>query len=220
MNLMIQKLWEQPEFYFTWVLVVMFSICLHEAAHAWTAAWRGDHTASSAGFLTLNPLRVMGPMSLIMLAVVGIAWGAVPVNRAALRTRWNVGLVSFAGPAANLLLAGGFAVLTAVLALLQPHLLQRGILDNALLLTTVGIQANLFLFLFNMIPVPMLDGYDVLAMVVRPMERWRSRFGGAAALVVILLIMSPVGGRLWVATDLIGNFMVRSAVLAMKPWLG
>lgn len=217
---MIENLWENPELYFTWVLVVMFSICLHEAAHAWTAAWRGDATAAGSGFLTLNPLRVMGPFSMVMLAVVGIAWGAVPVNRAALRNRWNAGLVSFAGPAANLLLAAGFAVALGILLLLQPHVRQEGLLDNATAVVSVGIQANLFLFLFNMIPVPMLDGYDVAAMFVPALTRWRERAGGAATLVVILLIMSPAGRVLWTATDVMAKVMVGGVVLAVRPWLG
>ena len=68
-------------------LVVVFSICLHEFFHAWTALQFGDTTAADRGHLTLNPLRQMGPMSIIMFLLLGFAWGAVPVNPAFLRAR-------------------------------------------------------------------------------------------------------------------------------------
>ena len=86
------------------LLVVVFSVCLHEYAHARAALWQGDATAAEQGHLTLNPLKQMGPMSLIMLLIIGIAWGAVPVNPGRMRHRYSDALVSFAGPATNLAL--------------------------------------------------------------------------------------------------------------------
>ncbi|MCX6995813.1 MAG: site-2 protease family protein, partial [Kiritimatiellaeota bacterium] len=79
MNFFIVQAWEQPFFFFAWVGIVTFSICVHEFAHAWMALRCGDDTAARAGHLSLNPFRQMGPSSLIALLVVGIAWGAVPV---------------------------------------------------------------------------------------------------------------------------------------------
>ena len=79
-GLFITRLFEEPYYTFIWLLVIVFSICCHEFAHAWTALHQGDPTAAEQGHLTLNPLKQMGVFSLIMLAIMGIAWGAVTVN--------------------------------------------------------------------------------------------------------------------------------------------
>lgn len=80
MNLFITQLFEDPQRFFIWLLVVIFSICCHEFMHAWAALKQGDPTAADEGHLTLNPMKQMGPFSLVMLAVCGIAWGRVPVR--------------------------------------------------------------------------------------------------------------------------------------------
>ncbi len=104
MRLFIFYMSESPAYYFSWVFSVMFSICVHEYAHAAMALHHGDDTASQRGHLTLNPLVQMGIRSLILLFVIGIAWGSVPVNLAKLRTRRSAAAVAFAGPLANLFL--------------------------------------------------------------------------------------------------------------------
>ena len=105
MSLFIRYLFEDPRYYIFWIVSVAFSICVHEFCHAATASTFGDNTARANGFMSLNPLRVMGPSSLICLALFGIAWGAVPVNPWSYRKRYQPSLVSAAGPFANLLLA-------------------------------------------------------------------------------------------------------------------
>ena len=100
--------------YIMWVTVVMFSICLHEAAHAYVAMKQGDPTAANHGHLSLNPIKQMGTFSIIMLLLIGIAWGAVPVDPRRMRHKYSEALVSFAGPAANLLLFFAFCVLYTI----------------------------------------------------------------------------------------------------------
>ena len=80
MNLFINHLFTDPQYFFAIALLVMFSISFHEFSHAWMALREGDPTAADAGHLTLNPLKQMGIISLVMFAIIGIAWGQVPVN--------------------------------------------------------------------------------------------------------------------------------------------
>ena len=104
------------------VVTLVFSISLHEYFHARCALWMGDSTAADAGHLTLNPFRQMGWISLVMLLVAGIAWGAVPVDPVRLRSRhsWGPLATALAGPAANLLLAVVAWCLFGFLAALVP----------------------------------------------------------------------------------------------------
>ncbi|GIW76022.1 MAG: site-2 protease family protein [Phycisphaerae bacterium] len=162
--MMISLLANDPRQYFAILIVVIISIILHELAHGWVAVKLGDPTPIESGHLnTLNPLVHMGVFSLILLAVVGIAFGAMPINPSRLRGRYAESLVAVAGPAMNLLLA---IVGTVGLGLwirmggVDP---QSPVQDNArLLLQTFGIF-NFALMLFNLLPVPPLDGSRILA---------------------------------------------------------
>ena len=87
MNLFISVLWENPQFFFYSLFCVIFSVCLHEYAHSRSAYAFGDTTAADAGYLTLNPLRVMGWTAIFAFLILGIAWGAVPVNTQVLKQR-------------------------------------------------------------------------------------------------------------------------------------
>ncbi len=175
----IARLINDPEVYAPLALIVIFSICAHELMHAWTALKQGDDTAARLGHLTLNPLKQMGVMSLIMFAFVGVAWGAVPVDPARMRRRWSPALVAAAGPLTNL----GLFFLFCLLGALVPDRTAGAIL-------LCGGAMNLVLFILNLLPVPGLDGFVIL--------RWffpRLRFGGSefakgAYLVLILLIFA------------------------------
>ena len=101
----ISTLFSDPRAFATITLIVIFSICLHEYMHAWVALKMGDPTAALHGHLTMNPFKQMGLMSLIMLALIGIAWGQVPVNPDNLPTRKKRIAVALAGVCANIFLA-------------------------------------------------------------------------------------------------------------------
>ncbi len=186
MNLFINKLFTDPEEFCAITLIVIFSICCHEFSHAWMALKQGDSTAADAGHLTLNPFKQMGIMSLVMLAFFGIAFGMVPVNPQRMRHRYSEALVAFAGPAMNLILFFAFCLLTAV-----THLL--GAQDAAVNLILFGAIINMALFLLNMLPVPMLDGWAVYKNVFPKISKTRfeqSEFmKGTAVIAFILVIM-------------------------------
>ena len=186
MNIFVQNLISNSLFFWLVTLSVIPSICLHEYAHAQTALWMGDDTAARRGHLTLNPLRQMGWISLIMFLIIGIAWGAVPVNRNNLTRRGAV-LVSLSGPLMNLFLAIFGAVLLLIMLLLHAH----GIAVNSLLAKYfyyLGIY-NLVLFLFNMLPVPGLDGWGVIAEFI-PFRKVHSEWIKGIMLLLMLLLIT------------------------------
>ena len=162
MGMFITKLWTEPQEFFLIVLVVVFSICLHEFCHAYAALLLGDSTAADRGHLTLNPLKQMGVFSIIMFLFLGIAWGAVPVDEQRLRARTSYGplLVSLAGPFANFMLALIAYCLFGVLQVVSSGEPGPAMVNLLLLLFLFGVY-NIVLMLLNLIPAPGLDGWAV-----------------------------------------------------------
>ena len=157
----IELLFSSPRFFAAIALVVIFSICAHEYMHAFAALKNGDPTAADAGHLTFNPLKQMGVFSLIMLAILGIAWGQVPVNPARMRRRFDPVLVAAAGPLTNLLLAIFFTFVTYLCV-------KTGAGDNfSAAVLFYAARLNLVLMIFNLLPLPGLDGFAILA-AIRP----------------------------------------------------
>lgn len=104
--MLIQLLFDNPVTYTSIVVIVIASVVLHELAHGFAAIQQGDRTPVTSGHMTLDPVVHMGQASLIMLCVVGLAWGQMPVRPAHFRNRkWGEAIVSGAGPATNLALA-------------------------------------------------------------------------------------------------------------------
>lgn len=192
----VEALWRDPASYFMWVTVVAFSVCIHEFTHAWVAMREGDLTAYRLGYLTMNPMKVMGPQSLFMLFVCGIAWGMVPVNRAAMRRRISPVLVACSGPASNLLLALAFAFVAAAV-----HRTVDASGSNPFMqLFATGVRANLLLFIFNMLPIPILDGWSLYEMLFPALRRVSQQSRGTISLVAILVVFfSPLRMVLWAA---------------------
>lgn len=157
------------------VLVVLLSLTVHEFSHAVAAYLQGDDTAERAGRLTLNPLAHLDPVGtilpiLLMLAHSPIALGwakPVPFNPLALRNqRWGSVIVGFAGPAANLLLC---IICAVALNILLPILSS----DNWLILfLVIGVFANMGLAIFNLLPIPPLDGSKLLQAVLPYQYQW------------------------------------------------
>lgn len=153
-SLFFAELFQDPRRYVLTVLVIVFSICVHEWCHARVALSLGDDTACRLGFMSLNPLKVMGWQSLIVLLFLGFAYGRVPVNQERLRGRFGGAIVSIAGPLANLCLACAFLLLLRVFETVNFPLMHE-------LLGTL-VYLNVLLFVFNLLPVPPLDGWGVL----------------------------------------------------------
>jgi Zn-dependent protease len=175
-GLFIELLSKDPAFYVSVLATLVFSITLHELGHAMAAVRQGDDTPRLLGRLTLDPMVQMGPASLIMAALLGMAWGVTPVNPANFRSRHGDAIVAFAGPLVNLALA---LISLTVLALLL-----RGKPEAELVAATTGRNNlhmfllvfgswNMILFVFNMLPIPPLDGATVLGDFVPAFGRLR-----------------------------------------------
>ena len=171
--LFIQHLATDPTYYFAVILAVVVSVCLHELAHGLVAVRLGDDTPIVEERITLNPLVHMGPFSLLVLFISGIAWGAMPIDRTRLRGKYGEAQVAAAGPFTNLLIA---AVTLTALALWQRYRamgsdeLSPMARNGELLLSVFGV-VNVALALFNMVPCPPLDGSHILANFSRSFAR-------------------------------------------------
>lgn len=179
----------------TFVLVLflwIFSVCLHEFAHAATAYRGGDITVRDKGYLSLNPLKYLHPVNSVLMPVVflliggiGLPGAAVYIERHRLRSRGWESAVSLAGPAANLLLLVLIGILLQ-LPSLRGHPAAPAIAFLGLL------QASAVLL--NLLPLPGLDGYGAIAPWLDPQLRQRLDGMAGWAFIVLLGLMIAVPG--------------------------
>jgi Zn-dependent protease len=149
-------------------VILVLSLTVHEAAHAWSANRLGDPTARQLGRLSLNPAVHIDPIGTLLLPFIGIFAGGfllgwakpVPVNIANLRGDWRrkYGLIAAAGPASNLVIAVLLAILLQPATFGSPYETS----GRAVWAVFAVIQMNVGLAVFNLLPVPPLDGGNVL----------------------------------------------------------
>lgn len=204
-------------------LIIAFTI--HEFAHAWTANNFGDSTPRINGRLTLNPLAHLDPIGSLMLLLVGFGWAKpVPVNPYTLRQRAPSALmwVSLAGPLSNFLLAL-LAAIPFQLALVTRYDVLTAFSTQSAILPTLArflfdfMTINLVLALFNLIPLPPLDG-DKIADFFMP-DSWRRvtakiRPYGPMVLIVIFMVGPYLG------VDLLGWIIRKPLYFLMNILIG
>jgi Zn-dependent protease len=153
--------------------VLILSLSVHEAAHAWSAERLGDTTARMLGRVSLNPAVHVDPIGTILFPLIGMLSGApifgwakpVPVNILNLRANWKQKymLIAAAGPASNLVLATVAALILGMVPGSADPFTSNGVREFLVAM----VQLNVLLAVFNMVPLPPLDGGNVLAGVLR-----------------------------------------------------
>ena len=149
----------EPQIFLVLAVSFIYAISIHEASHAFVADTLGDKTARYQGRVTLNPIRHLDLYGSLMLIVLGFGWGKpVPINPINLRgdTRQSMAKIAVAGPAANLLSAVVFGLLLRALIADGSEINLAHRLLEALTLI------NLVLAIFNLLPIPPLDGFTLL----------------------------------------------------------
>jgi Zn-dependent protease len=196
------------------LLVLVFSTVLHELAHGYVAYWLGDETAKLNGRLSLNPLRHIDPYMSIVLPVLLYLMGGpifggakpVPINTRNLKGReWGFALVAIAGPLMNILLAFIFFLLWFFIG--HGSDLWGGILINSMYM-------NMGFALFNMIPIPPLDGSRVLYALAPDFVKRFMESIEHVGIIFVYIMISLLSG-------LIANYMntAQSAILKLFLWI-
>jgi len=203
------------------ILILIFSVVIHEVAHGYAANWLGDPTARLAGRLTLNPVPHLDPMmsvilpGLLLFTGSPILFGAakpVPYNPYNFNKhhKWGEAIVAVAGPASNLVLAFIFAMIIRFAEVLN---LSASFTQIAFMVVIL----NIFLAFFNLVPIPPLDGSKILPRFLPPLlamkyENFRRTLeqnialGFAIVILVFVLFLAQPLYQLtvWIASALIG----------------
>ena len=198
------------------LLTATLAFAYHEFAHAVVADRLGDNTPRSYGRLTLNPFVHLDAFGMLMLVLAGFGWATTPVNPNKLRgnPRQSFAIVAVAGPAANLIMAALWG-LPIRLDLLQRTLAPQGAdfaLPTAFQVCFIGVQINLLLMVFNLLPIPPLDGFSILRGILPPEMAYRLeplRQYGTLILIAVIFILPTIGVPVisWILTPVMDLFL-------------
>lgn len=182
----VEWLINEPLFFVAWVVAIVVTLTIHEFSHGLAAAYYGDPTAKNAGRLTLNPLVHLDFLGFVMLMFAGFGWAKpVPVNPYNFKNRrFAIAMVSLAGPASNLL---GVTIFGLIFRLIAPSLGPDNLLPNFLYLLAL---VNVSLFIFNLFPIPPLDGSKVLlAALPDRYEDFKQKFSEYGPFILLILVL-------------------------------
>ncbi len=187
---------------------ILFAITLHEAAHGYVARHFGDMTAWQQGRISLNPLRHIDPVGTVLLPLLTLMLGGVlfgwakpvPVNFSALRRpKQDMLWVAIAGPASNLAMALGWALLYKLAWMFPGNYFAEPLLEMA----NIGIKINAVLMVLNLLPLPPLDGGRVAVSLLPHRQAFQlARIEPYGMFILIFLAITPVLG--WILFPLVG----------------
>ncbi len=185
--MLIQILFENPVLFLIIAVAIIFALVIHEFFHAWMAYYLGDNTAKDQGRLTINPLVHLDPFGTILLFIVGIGWGKpVPFNPYNLRNqKWGPALVALAGPASNFGLAVTVGLILRFAEISNPYFA---------FFLSFFVWINLILGVFNLMPVPPLDGSHIFFTLFPSLENIKASIQGSFLfLIVVIFFMIYIG---------------------------
>lgn len=185
--MLFNLLFESPMMFLVVILVLVYALTIHEFAHAWAATLLGDQTANFSGRLTLNPLAHLDLFGSLMLLLAGFGWGRpVPVNPYNLKyKKWGEAFVALAGPIFNFI---SVIIFIVIFRLVAPNLAPDNML--VIFLSTL-IVVNLTLGVFNLIPIPPLDGSKVLfAALPHSFDEFKQKLAINGPWVLLILIIA------------------------------
>ena len=186
---------------------ILFAITLHEAAHGYVARHFGDMTAYQQGRISLNPMRHIDPVGTVLLPLLTLVLGGVlfgwakpvPVNFSALRNpKKDMFWVAIAGPASNLVMALGWALLFKISSSFPENYFAEPLMGMAV----IGIKINVVLQVLNLLPLPPLDGGRVAVSLLPHRQAYQlSRIEPYGMFILIFMAITPVLG--WVLFPLV-----------------
>jgi len=193
--MIIETLFTDPMVFLAWFVSIIIALTIHEFSHALASSVLGDQTAKSQGRLTLNPIAHVSGVGLVMLLFVGFGWGKpVPYNPYNLKNpKWGAALIGLAGPFSNLVVAIVSGLLLHLIVVFQLMVPENLLIVFLYYLTII----NVILMIFNLIPIPPLDGSKVLfAFLSSPRYRSFVAFLEARGpfLLLFLLILDNIMG--------------------------
>ena len=180
--------------YFARILTVFLILPLHECAHAWVAKKMGDDTASLSGRITVNPLAHIDIIGCILIVLTGFGWAKpVPINPSRMKdSRLGVTLTALAGPVSNLLAAFVMMVVLQILYGLGVFELSTNMYYLFLLLKFF-VQVNIGLAVFNLIPIPPLDGDKVLSYFTPwKYKMWMQQHQQIISIVFLIILVTGI----------------------------
>jgi Zn-dependent protease len=207
------------------VPILLISLTFHEVSHGWVAYKLGDPTAKSKGRLSLNPIRQLDPIGTLMFVVTYLSFGAVfgwakpiPVSPYYFKNRQRgMAMVGAAGPAANFIIAVVFAVILRFVGL-PLYNANTSVTDVILRILFMVVEINIVLGIFNLIPIPPLDGSRVLGAFLprRAYEYWVAvdRYAFVIFIAIFLLLRGSMGQLLFGAVKAVWHLIFIGSPLA------
>jgi Zn-dependent protease len=199
--MLLSQLFTDPIYFCRVVVILVFSICFHELAHGWAAIEQGDDTPIRTGRMTLNPVVHMGVASLVLLIITGLCWGQMPVNPNKFRNRkFGSIIVSAAGLLSNLLLA----LLSTLIISFSLHNNFETVISAKFFYMAASL--NMGLFLFNILPIPPLDGFSIVCEFWQELKCYRDSSLGL--MILVILCTTGLVSNIFVC----GNLIVRALI--------